>query len=136
MSDFINIINEPNDINKDAILVKLDVKSLYTNIPNYEGIVAVKSTLNSLYQKPVVTKNISKFLFLILTLNNFVFSGIHNLQKLGCTMGTKRASNYANIFMGRSEKTYIYRYINLFSNFSRQFIDDIFFLWNGTVIIH
>ena len=46
-SDFINRINETKDINKDTILVTLDVKSLYTNIPNHEGIEAVKSTLSS-----------------------------------------------------------------------------------------
>ena len=42
--------------------------------------------------------------------------------------------DYANIFMGKFEKTYIYPYINLFSNFYCRLIDDIFFLWNGTVV--
>ena len=100
----------------------------------YEEIEAIKSVLNSVSQKPIATKNIIKFMFLILTLNNFVFNEIHYLQKIGCIMGTKRAPNYAHIFMGRSEKSYIYPCINLFSNFSCRFIDDIFFLWNGTVI--
>ena len=76
-SDFINRINETKEINKDSILVTLDVKSLYTNIPNHEGIEAVKSALNSVSQKPIATKVIIKFLFLILTLNNFVFNGVH-----------------------------------------------------------
>ena len=49
-------------------------------------------------------------------------------------MGTICAPNYANIFMGKFEKTYIYLYINKFSNFYCRFIDDIFFIWNGTVI--
>ena len=103
-SGFINRINETKDINKDTILVTLDVKSLYTNIPNHEGIEAVKRALNSISQKPIATKVIIKFLFLILTLNNFVFNGIHYLQKIGCAMGTKCAPNYANIFMGKFEK--------------------------------
>ena len=122
------------DINKDTILVTLDVKSLYTNIPNHEGIEAVKSALNSVSQKPIATKVIIKFLFLILTPNNFVFNGIHYLQKIGCAIGTICAPNYANIFMGKFEKTYIYPYINQFSNFYCRFIDDIFFIWNGTVM--
>ena len=46
-SDFINRINETKDVNKDTILVTLDVKSLYTNIPNHEGIEAAKSALIS-----------------------------------------------------------------------------------------
>ena len=49
-SDFINRIDETKDINKDTILVTLDVKSLYTNIPNHEGIEVVKSVLNSVSQ--------------------------------------------------------------------------------------
>ena len=40
-SDFINRINETKDMNKDTILITLDVKSLYTSIPNHEGIEAV-----------------------------------------------------------------------------------------------
>ena len=48
-------------------------------------------------------------------------------------MGETCAPNYANISKGKFEKKpYIYPYINLFSNFYCRFIDDIFFLWNGT----
>ena len=112
----------------------LDVKSLDTNIPNYEGIEAVKSALNSVSQKPIAMKVIIKFLFLILTLNNLVFNGIHYLQKIRYAMGTICVPNYANSFMGKFEKTYIYPYINQCSNFYCRFINDIFFIWNGTVI--
>ena len=112
----------------------LDVKSLYTNIPNHKGIEAVKSASNSVSQKPIATKVIIKFLFLILTLNNFVFNGIHYLQKIGCAMGTICAPNDTSIFMGKFEKTYIYPYTNQFSNFYSRCIHDIFFIWNGTVI--
>ena len=48
-------------------------------------------------------------------------------------MGTICALNYANTFMGEFEKTCIYPYIQSFSNFCHRFINDIFFLWNGTV---
>ena len=49
-------------------------------------------------------------------------------------MGETCAPNYANIFKGKFEKKpYIYPYINLFSNFYCRFIDDIFYIWNGTV---
>ena len=129
-SDFINRINETKDINKGAIVLTLDIKSLYANILNHERIEAVTSGLNSLFQESIAMKVIIKFLFLILTLNNFVFNGIHYLQKIGCAMGTICAPNCANIFMGKN----IYPYINLFSNFYYWFINDVFFLWNGIVI--
>ena len=105
-SDFINRINETKDINKDTIPVTLDVKSLYTNIPNYEGIEAVKSVLNSVL--PIATKVIIKSLFLILILNNFVFNGIPYLQKIGCAMGTICAPNYANISKNSKKHTFIH----------------------------
>ena len=58
----------------------MDVKSLYTNIPNNEGIEAVKEKLNAQIDKPIATKVITKLLFLILTLNNFIFNCIIYLQ--------------------------------------------------------
>ena len=112
-SDFINRINKTKDTNQDTILVTLDVKSPYINIPNHEGIEAVKSALNSVSQEPIATEVIIKFLFLILTINNFVFKGIHYLQKTGCAMRTICAPNYANIFMGKFEKN-IHLFIHKF----------------------
>ena len=44
------------DCARDTILVSMDVKSLYTNIPNHEGIEAVKEKLNSQSEKPMVIK--------------------------------------------------------------------------------
>ena len=48
--------------NKNTFFVILDVKSLYTNIPNPEGIEAAKEALNSVNQKPIATKVIVRFL--------------------------------------------------------------------------
>ena len=61
-------------------MVALDVKSLYTNISNHERTEAVKSALNFVFQKPITTKVFIRFLFLTLTLKNFMFSGINYLQ--------------------------------------------------------
>ena len=41
------------DKSKDFILVTLDVKALYTNIPNHEGIEAVKEELYNQAKKPI-----------------------------------------------------------------------------------
>ena len=95
-------------------MVALDVKSLYTNISNHERTEAVKSALNSVSQKPITTKVFIRFLYLILTLKNFVFSGINYLQIYKCAIETIRAPNYAKVFIRTFEKTYIYPYINSF----------------------
>ena len=58
----------PYMINQDFILVTLDVRALYTNILNHEGIEAVKETLNNQSSKVIGTRVIFKFLYLILSL--------------------------------------------------------------------
>ena len=45
-SDFIKNISKVKENAKDSIIVTMDVISLYTNIPNHEGIEAVKKVLN------------------------------------------------------------------------------------------
>ena len=63
----------------NSILVTMDVRSLYTNIPNKEGIEAVETTLK---RKNIGTRIISTFLRLVLTLNNFVFNSQNYLQNM------------------------------------------------------
>ena len=77
---------------------RLSNKSLYTRIPNIEGIKPIKEE----YEKhPFITvsKIKIKFLTLIFTLNSFVFNSKFYLQVTGCAMNTIRSSTYANIFM-------------------------------------
>ena len=50
----------------------MDVRSLYTNIPNAEGLSAVKRAFENYSKKITSTKVITRFLALILTLNNYV----------------------------------------------------------------
>ena len=53
-------------------------------------------------------------------------------QKLGCAMGTICAPNYANIFMGKFKRNFIYPCLQISSNFYCRFINDILLLWNGS----
>ena len=126
--------NLPERLPKDTFLVTMDVRSLYTNIPNDEGIAAVKSFLqergNPDDQK--LTKVISAFLTLILTLNNFQFNDQNFLQINGVSMGTKCAPTYATLFMGKFEQIHILPRLGELASLYCRFIDDIFFLWKGT----
>ena len=130
-TDFINKIKDL-DVPSNSILVTMDVSALYTNIPNNEGIDAVRNTLLKANIPVSLITVIQTFLTLILTLNNFVFNGLHYLQKKGCAMGTKCAPSYANLFMGDFEA----KWIN--SNFKARilkylrFLDDIFLIWTGS----
>ena len=64
-SDFINKINAVNSVPKNSYLVTMDVRSLYTNTPNVEGISAVKRAFNNYSKKTTTTKVITTFLALI-----------------------------------------------------------------------
>ena len=131
-TDTINKISQLQDKTKETdILVSMDVRSLYTNIPNNEVLQAVTDALNaSPTQLP--TRVITTFLFLILTLNNFIFNGINYLQRTGCAMGTKCAPSYANIFMGMFEERHIYPRITEKTRIFLRYNDDLFFIWTGT----
>ena len=59
--DFLKKLEKVKDIPQDSLLVTLDVKSLYTNIPNNEGIKAVKESYEKYKEKTVSTKVIITF---------------------------------------------------------------------------
>ena len=72
-------MNKPGnvkDTSKDSILVTLNVKVLYNSITNHKGIEVVKEALNNQAKKQIAVRVIIKFLYLMLTLNNFIFNGI------------------------------------------------------------
>ena len=124
------LLRKLKPLSDGSYLVSLDVRSLYANIPHKEGIKAVKQKLKS---KPSIsTKFILTFSTLILTLNKFAFNGMNYLQKKGCTMGTKCAPSYANIFMDSFKEKLIFPFLTNSSDFYLCFIDNIFLNWNDT----
>ena len=82
---FVNRINN-FEVPENSFLVTMDVKVLYTNIPNNEGIAAVKRKHDTM--KTVTTKVITTFLALILTLNDFIFKSKFYLQINSFAVGT------------------------------------------------
>ena len=102
-----HLLNKLKDIDalpSNAILVTLDVSSLYTNIPTNEGIDACDIALGQRTDKSVPTESICDLLRMILTMNNFVFNDEHFIQQHGTAMGTRMAPAYANLFMGEFER--------------------------------
>jgi hypothetical protein len=127
---FLQKIGNLGNIPKDSLLVTFDVTALYTNIPNKEGIEAVKIALNS--SRPGRVKpsneNLIQLLEFVLTKNNFQFNGEHYLQTGGTSMGTKAAPCFANIYMGLFERKYVYVY-HLQPLVWVRFLDDCFCVW-------
>ena len=118
-------------IHRDTWLVTVDVKSLYTNIPNEEGIQACYEawlTQETTDPQHPPAETLRQLLELVLKLNVFEFDNKHYLQIFGTAMGSKLAPAYANTFMGKLEKT-ILDNSPLKPSYYRRFIDDIFLIW-------
>ena len=64
----------------------MNVKALYKNIPNNDGIAAVKRKHDN-YTKKTVAAKVITFLALISTLNSFIFNSKFYFQIRGCTIG-------------------------------------------------
>ena len=128
IQDFISKIKSLGPIPEGAILCTLDVSSLYTNIPNNEGILAVADKLRSDPSKTPIAKFILDLLTLVLHNMNFEFNGEHFLQTGDTAMGLSLAPNYANLFMDRFKTKAV-------AGFHRKpliwlrFIDDVFMIW-------
>ena len=109
----------------------INVSSLYTNIPQEEGITIVCNAYENFHaQKPPIgTKFLREMLILILKENSFQFNGKNYLQTHGTAMGTKMAVAFANIFMASIEKEILRRSVNKPLTW-KMFIDDVFCLWD------
>ena len=112
----------------ETLLVKLDVASLYTNIPHEEGITACKKFLD--LQDPLVpsTADLCHLVRLILTMNSFSFNGNYYLQIHVTAMGTLMPPSFANLFLGKLEREFLLTQ-NTKPRVWWRFIDDIFTIW-------
>ena len=127
-TDFLKKQEALGPIPSDALLVSMDVTSLYTNIPHSDGIKACEEAWDERDIKDPPTQTLVKLLTLVLKCNNFEFNGQHYLQVQGTAMGTKMAPAYANMFMGRLEKQLLMSVTMRPFSWLR-FIDDIDMKW-------
>ena len=129
-TDLINFV-EGTKIHEDTILVSMDVASLYTNIPQEEGITTVCWGYDTFHNNnpPIPTKYLRQMLDLILKENSFQFYGKNYLQMHGTAMGTKMPVAFTNIFMAEFETKLICQ-SRIKPIEWKRYIDDIFSLWN------
>ena len=128
-TQFINSI-EGTRIPQNAVLVSMDVTSLYTNIPQEEGITTICHAYDTFYKgtPPIPTHYLREMLRLILQENSFQFNGKDFLQTHGTAMGTKTAVSFANIFMAKIETAIIDQHSTK-PLVWKGYIDDVFSLW-------
>ena len=126
--DFISKITKLGPITEGAILATLDVTSLYTNIPNQEGLVAVTEHMRKDPSKGPIANYILDLVKLELHNMSFEVNNGFFLQIGGTAMGTAVTPNYANLFMDRFETKALENY-PLKPLIWKRFIDDIFLIW-------
>ena len=106
-TDFINFVEE-KIIRQDTILVSTDITSLYTNIPQDDGIKTVCNSYKNFHNNnsPIPSHYLKKMLGVILKENSFEFKGENYLQTHGTAMGTKMAVAFATYSGAKSKLTY------------------------------
>ena len=127
---FINFI-ERTKVPDNIFLVSMDVTSLYTNMPQEEGITIVCNAYEVFHKNnpPIPTALLKEMLGLILKENSFQFNGRNYLQTHGTAMGTKMAVAFANIFMSAVETAILSQSSTKPLEWKR-YIDDVFSLWD------
>ena len=110
----------------DALLISLDIDSMYTNLDTEMGVKAVTEAFAT-DPKPI-HKYIIRLLRLSLEGNDFIFNNKHYLQVSGTAMGKKFAPHYADITMAYWEAQNLPRCNNQPLIYLR-YLDDIFIVW-------
>ena len=100
----LNILKQFSFPGNNKFLFTMDITSLYTVIPNNEGLLALKYFFDQRTVKEPSTDTLLCLAELVLTLNCFTFSGEIFKQINGVAMGTKMGPNYANLFVGYVEE--------------------------------
>ena len=127
--DFLDKIRNVK-VPQDALLITLDIESLYTNIKTEDGMESVRKMFQK-YPTPNILrpeKEILELLELNLNNNDFKFNDQWYLQVSGTAMGKKYAPSYANIDMAILEEEVLERASKKPLVFYR-FLDDIFIIW-------
>ena len=98
----------------------MDITSLYTVIPNGEGLLALKHFFDLRTVKEQSSETLLRLAELVLTLNCFSFADSYYKQIKGVAMGTKMGPIYANLFVGYIEHKFlnIHTYIHKLYFFS------------------
>ena len=136
--DFLRFIEDfnNNETNIEGILFTIDVSSLYTNIPQTEGLNICAAALNSRSIQTVPTDYIISLLAQCLRYNIFMFGNNLYRQLIGTAMGIHPAPSYANLFMAEMDNRILQLSRNKYNNnvkFFKRFLDDIIGLWTGTL---
>ena len=110
-----------NFLGRDKLIFTMDITSLYTVIPNGEGLLALKHFFELRTVKEPSSETLHRLAELALTLNCFSFADSCYKQINGVAMGTKMGPN---LFVPYIEHQLLNQYNGPKPELNRRYIDD------------
>jgi hypothetical protein len=132
---FLRILQKQNrgpKLEKNAILVTMDVKALFTNIQHNEGLKSLSEALEQRENIEVPSAYIVRLMEILLKHNIFLFNEEYFIQQIGAPMGSAPVPSYANIFMAEFDEAIRNRAGAQGMQLLTRFLDDYFLLYCGT----
>ena len=120
----LQIFRDFNFSGQDKLIFTMDITSLYTVIPNSEGLQALKHFFDQRTVKEPSSETLLRLAELVLTLNCFSFAGNYYKQINGVAMGTRMGPSYANLFVGYVEHQFFNQYNGPKPELYGRYIDD------------
>ena len=99
----LEIFRDFNFLSEDKLIFTMEISSLYTVIPNSEGLQALRYFFDQRTVTEPSSETLLRLAELVLTLNCFSFTSNYYKQINVVAMGTKMGPSYANIFVGYVE---------------------------------
>ena len=130
-SSHIIALLEQTHVPPDALLVTIDVTSLYTNIPQDKGTDACLEAIGLAESSHIPPSVLLELFNIVLKCNVFSFDNSIYQQIQGTAMGTRMAPSYANLFMDRLKRAFLAQEPTLPLVWKR-YIDDILCIWMGS----
>ena len=103
----LEIFRDFSFLDQNKLIFTMDITSLYTVIPNDEGLRALKHFFDQRTVKEPSSETLLRLAELVLTLNCFSFGGNYYKQTNGVAMDTKMGPSYANLFVGFIEHHFL-----------------------------
>ena len=120
----LEIFRNFNFSGENKIIFTMDVTSLYTVIPNNEGLLALQYFFNQRPIKKPSSETLLRLAELVLALNCFSFGDNYYKQINNVAMGTKMGPSYANLFVGFIENKFFSNYHGPNPDLYERYIDD------------
>ena len=96
-----------------CFILTMDIKSLYTVIPNDEGLHTLKYFLDKQEVMDPPTHTLLRTAELVSTLNSFTFNSEHYKQIGGVPMGSKLGPNYTHLFVSYVKEQMLCNYTGI-----------------------